>query len=138
VRKPNKKNQKQNNKTKQNRTKKSHSHHSNQYCCTLTNKQEKRHNYFPNSCIPSEIVASMITDLTTYPKTNPKPKNPPKQNKKKKKPLPHHEISSLLYETRSVNQEKPITHQSARLHLHLLLLLKSFIIIIIICGKPTR
>jgi len=46
----------------------------------------------------------MITDLTTYyyPKTNPKPKN-------KKKTLPHHEISSLLYETRSVNQEKPIT-----------------------------
>jgi hypothetical protein len=49
-------------------------------------QQEKRHNYFPNCCIPSEIVASMITDLTTYPKTNPKPKNPPKQNKKKKNP----------------------------------------------------
>jgi hypothetical protein len=58
-------------------------------------QQEKRHNYFPNCCIPSEIVASMITDLTTYPKTNPKPKNPPKK-KKKKKTFPHHEISSFF------------------------------------------
>jgi hypothetical protein len=45
-------------------------------------QEEKRHNYFPNCCIPSEIVATMITDLTTYPKTNPKPR------KRKKKTPP--------------------------------------------------
>jgi len=49
----------------------------------------------------------MITDLTTYPKTNPKPKKTPKQKtKKRKKTLPHHEISSLLYETRSAKSRK--------------------------------
>jgi hypothetical protein len=39
-------------------------------------QQDNRHNHFPNCCIPSEIVASMITDLTTYLKTNPEPKKP--------------------------------------------------------------